>query len=670
MSPTESVLLITFLPILPCLLLTIPFAVLYYLIAKKKILAPETAASIPQTEHASSGRAYGEHSNVEKETASGCAPEEDRPDAEQPSPVISVQADMNNSTQSQRIPAQPAGQPATSPLRTRSGKTSLVILLVACVFLYGWTRSNFNSMVSLDEQVKTAWSRVETHYQRRADLIPHLVTLLASYAAHEQATLEQLLNARARAINAGIEGGDLTESGLRRFQAEQAELGHAISRLLILTESSPNLKSSEAFQKLQIQLEITENSIAAERIRFNEIARAYNIYIRSFPSNVLAALLNFEPRPYFSAGEGAEQTPAAEHEDRSAQPAPEPAQQKEEIYPAQPEQTEQQTSESTETPLPEKAVPGEEEIHPAQPEQTEQQTSESTEPLLPEKAVPVEEEKAKPDLNLPDSASYTYLLNPDKLLRYDEDFNKQAAKMENEVGVRVLAVLWRCDDSREYSLPPQELYSQFKIDDSAQGKNLLIFLAVDPQRYFLEIVPGPALKDVLTEPAISRLKGVFMLPFIEQHRYDACLEHALTELYRIFKDHFGVAEPPRDPSTKSNSSFPVAMLFFVGFIMMLCHINKAKGSAPMPERPCPCCKNVSLRMDSRHIVWRENKTLPGVAMEFWHCRNCGYHEKQERISPPQNKRDIPRWRLITYQFPGKSEVVYNLPTTAKERARL
>jgi LemA protein len=165
-------------------------------------------------------------------------------------------------------------------------------------------------MVEKDEGVKKAWSQVENVYQRRADLIPNLVETVKGYAAHEQGTLESVVEARAKATSMTIDPSNLDEESLAKFQQAQSQLGGALSRLLAVQENYPDLKANETFRDLMTQLEGTENRIAVERKKFNDAAGDYNTYIRMFPKNITAMIFGFKSKPYFQADEGAQKAPS------------------------------------------------------------------------------------------------------------------------------------------------------------------------------------------------------------------------------------------------------------------------------------------------------------------------------------------------------------------------
>lgn len=188
-------------------------------------------------------------------------------------------------------------------------KKSLWIALAIVAVLVVWGYTVYNGLVEKEEAVHSAWSNVETQYQRRADLIPNLVNTVKGYAAHEQQTLVSVVEARAKATSVTIDADDLTPERLAAFQQAQEGVRSALGRLIAVAESYPDLKANSNFQELQAQLEGTENRIAVARRDFNEATRAYNISIRRFPANLVAGMLSFGPKPYFEADAGAAQAP-------------------------------------------------------------------------------------------------------------------------------------------------------------------------------------------------------------------------------------------------------------------------------------------------------------------------------------------------------------------------
>lgn len=170
----------------------------------------------------------------------------------------------------------------------------------------------YNAMVSKDEAVSSQWANVETAYQRRADLIPNLVSTVKGYADFEQETLTQVVEARAKATGMNVDASKLDAATIEKFQANQAQLSGALSRLMVVVEKYPDLKANQNFLELQSQLEGTENRISVERRRFNEMVQDYNTYIRKFPNNFISGWFGFEQRGYFKSDEGSEKAPKVE----------------------------------------------------------------------------------------------------------------------------------------------------------------------------------------------------------------------------------------------------------------------------------------------------------------------------------------------------------------------
>ncbi len=183
------------------------------------------------------------------------------------------------------------------------------VIVIAGLMLYSSIKGTYNSMVSMDEGVTAQWAQVENVYQRRADLIPNLVATVKGYAAHEQETLEGVIEARSKATSVTIDPSTLNAASIQQFQAAQDGLSSALSKLMVVVERYPDLKANQNFLELQTQLERTENRIAVERRTFNTNAQEYNSYIRSFPKNIYASMFGFDKKVYFSAQEGAEKVP-------------------------------------------------------------------------------------------------------------------------------------------------------------------------------------------------------------------------------------------------------------------------------------------------------------------------------------------------------------------------
>jgi len=187
---------------------------------------------------------------------------------------------------------------------------AIVILLV--ILVYASIKGTYNQMVGKDELVSAQWAQVENVYQRRIDLIPNLVSTVKGYADFEQETLTQVIEARAKATSIQVDAGNLNPAILNQFQEAQAGLSSALSRLLVTVERYPDLKANQNFLELQAQLEGTENRIAVERRKFNDVARDYNTFIRQFPKNIYANIFNFESKAYFEAEEKAKEVPKVE----------------------------------------------------------------------------------------------------------------------------------------------------------------------------------------------------------------------------------------------------------------------------------------------------------------------------------------------------------------------
>ncbi|KGN83159.1 MULTISPECIES: LemA family protein [unclassified Porphyromonas] len=191
-------------------------------------------------------------------------------------------------------------------------KFALIGLVVLAIVALAWGVSLYNGFVQQEEEVNTAWSQVENQYQRRADLIPNLVATVKGYAAHEQETLQAVVEARSKATSTTIDANNMDEAALAQFQRNQDALSSALSRLMVVVEKYPELKANENFMALQSQLEGTENRITVARRDFNEAAKKYNTGIRRFPSNLVASIAGFDKRPYFEAQAGSEVAPTVD----------------------------------------------------------------------------------------------------------------------------------------------------------------------------------------------------------------------------------------------------------------------------------------------------------------------------------------------------------------------
>lgn len=194
----------------------------------------------------------------------------------------------------------------------KKGYIVLIVIAVVILSIFLWFKGSYNDMVNRRENVSAQWSNVENQYQRRLDLIPNLVSTVKGYAAHEENTLTDVVNARAKATQMQLNVNQLDEATMKKLNSVQGELSSALSRLMAISENYPDLKANQNFLDLQAQLEGTENRIAVERRKFNDVARSYNAYIQQFPRNILAGMFGFTPKPYFEANAGAENAPKVE----------------------------------------------------------------------------------------------------------------------------------------------------------------------------------------------------------------------------------------------------------------------------------------------------------------------------------------------------------------------
>jgi LemA protein len=197
------------------------------------------------------------------------------------------------------------------------GGLVLVVLVMAGIGTY-------NKLVGLGQAVDAQWAQVENQYQRRADLVPNLVATVKGAADFEKSTLEEVVKARASVGSIDTSRLPDNPEAFARFQQAQDALSSALSRLLVVVERYPDLKATQGFRDLQVQLEGTENRVAVERMRYNEQAQAYNTARLRFPAVVFANLLGMREKAYFKATAGAAQPPAVNF-DFGRSPAPAPA---------------------------------------------------------------------------------------------------------------------------------------------------------------------------------------------------------------------------------------------------------------------------------------------------------------------------------------------------------
>ncbi|HDQ04242.1 MAG TPA: LemA family protein [Deltaproteobacteria bacterium] len=176
----------------------------------------------------------------------------------------------------------------------------IVVVIIIVFAFYSLFAGNYNKFVKMDVAIETAWSQVENQLQRRYDLIPNLVETVKGYAKQEREVFIKVTEARAKVGGAGTVSDKITANN---------ELSGALSRLLLVVERYPDIKSNQNFLRLQDELAGTENRIAVERMRYNEAVKVYNEAVRSFPANMIAAMFGFKEHPYFEAPKEAQAPP-------------------------------------------------------------------------------------------------------------------------------------------------------------------------------------------------------------------------------------------------------------------------------------------------------------------------------------------------------------------------
>jgi LemA protein len=186
----------------------------------------------------------------------------------------------------------------------------IIFVFVLGIFSANFYGCGYNSLVEQEERINGAWSQVENQYQRRADLIPNLVSTVKGYAEFEKSVLTDVTDARSRVGSVQIKAEDLNDpEKFQKYQEAQDKLSSSLSRLLLVAENYPNLKANENFLQLQSQLEGTENRISVERKKFNDAVQEYNTSIRSFPTLISAKIFGFKDKAYFKSVAGSEKAP-------------------------------------------------------------------------------------------------------------------------------------------------------------------------------------------------------------------------------------------------------------------------------------------------------------------------------------------------------------------------
>lgn len=188
-----------------------------------------------------------------------------------------------------------------------------LIAVIAIAIILGFVGcGKYNGLVKQDESVKESWSKVQSQYQRRGDLIPNLVNTVKGAADFEKSTLTAVIEARAKATSTTINADQLTPENIQKFQSAQDQLGGALSRLLVSVEQYPQLKANQNFLELQAQLEGTENRITVARNDFNTVVKGYNQEVRTFPTNLFAGVFGFSQKGYFEASEASQNSPTVQ----------------------------------------------------------------------------------------------------------------------------------------------------------------------------------------------------------------------------------------------------------------------------------------------------------------------------------------------------------------------
>jgi len=187
------------------------------------------------------------------------------------------------------------------------GTLGIVIAVLAVLLIAGC--GSYNGFVDGEKDVELKWADVQTEYQRRSDLIGNLVNTVKGAADFEKSTLESVTQARAKATSINIDPSNMTEAQLKQFEAAQGQLSQGLGRLLATAENYPQLRATEGFRDLQVQLEGTENRISTSRKRFNEQATQFNKSVRRFPGTVFASVFGFSEKPQFEAQAGSANAP-------------------------------------------------------------------------------------------------------------------------------------------------------------------------------------------------------------------------------------------------------------------------------------------------------------------------------------------------------------------------
>ncbi len=215
---------------------------------------------------------------------------------------------MENTTQTLPNGGQPTSpRKEIKPKTGCLGSTMIIILLLVILLPIGiWMWRANNKMVNKDQDVQAQWAKVETAYQKRADLVQNFVNTIKGMSEFEQSTLTQVIEARSKASSVNINAENLDEETFAKFEKAQDEFSGALSKLMVVMEQYPTLQSTAGYMSLMTDLKGIENEIRAERNTFNELAQDYNKYIKRFPNKWLASMFGFDSVGYFKSAAGAE----------------------------------------------------------------------------------------------------------------------------------------------------------------------------------------------------------------------------------------------------------------------------------------------------------------------------------------------------------------------------
>lgn len=185
--------------------------------------------------------------------------------------------------------------------------TGLFVILGLVVILFFWGCGTYNSLVGVDQEVKSKWGNVETNYQRRNDLYGSVIKTIEGSANFEKGTLKEVVEARSKATSVNVDISD--PASLDRYQQAQAGLQSSFSKLLAVVENYPDIKTTRAFQDFQTQIEGTENRINVARQDFNGSVQNYNLRVKRFPQNIFAGMFGYREKPFYKSDAGSEKAP-------------------------------------------------------------------------------------------------------------------------------------------------------------------------------------------------------------------------------------------------------------------------------------------------------------------------------------------------------------------------